>query len=267
MDRLQNLFRHGRSRSRREFDSSIGQKTNDTQLPIEDTFQWSSPQPPHPSSLVGVTSTNQTHSHLSTDQSTVQDGERSLPASHESTPSKNETTSSHAPIRTDRERELVDSATTPISQEGWQVVLQREANIQLELDEEAMFPYEDANPCTVCQSLTLNSILAKGKRATRDVAGGGAKHHETWASLKDSANRECKLCILIRNALLAGTGGAESYLDRAGAKCSVYIRPEACKRGVIVGPIGIDLTVEHSNPALSKTVASCDIGIYTDIGN
>jgi hypothetical protein len=56
------------------------------------------------------------------------------------------------------------------------------------LDDE-LFPYEDANPCEVCQRITLEELSS------------GYTHHN-FAGLVKSSSKGCKICILLKLACL-----------------------------------------------------------------
>lgn len=122
------------------------------------------------------------------------------------------------------------------------------AQPQLKLQEDLMFPCEDATPCSSCATLTVEKIL---KGDTR----------RSWSSLNTNADLGCKLCNLFRSGLL------NALIDKAiiprvtSSPHYVKVWTSAETRSTIVG-----LFVDKGRPSLDRMDASCQIGLYTDIG-
>jgi hypothetical protein len=55
-----------------------------------------------------------------------------------------------------------------------------------------MFPYEDANPCKVCDRITLAALISEE----------GYANHRSYLDLLHKAQKGCRLCNLINKALL-----------------------------------------------------------------
>jgi hypothetical protein len=60
------------------------------------------------------------------------------------------------------------------------------------MEEDSMFPYEDACPCLVCRDIRIDALLSED----------GYAHHESCAALKSAAIKGCRLCFMIMRSLL-----------------------------------------------------------------
>src|SRR5882757_9094408 len=60
-----------------------------------------------------------------------------------------------------------------------------------------MFPFVDATPCDVCKGISVSKLASEN----------GYPHHQSLDDLLNAADRGCKLCHLIRDAIMrVGSG-------------------------------------------------------------
>jgi hypothetical protein len=68
-----------------------------------------------------------------------------------------------------------------------------------------MFPYEDANPCNICGSITLAELISED----------GYTHHRRYLDLLSSVQKGCIFCSLINKALLLSKSNLSLTSHRA----------------------------------------------------
>jgi hypothetical protein len=110
-----------------------------------------------------------------------------------------------------------------------------------------MFPYEDADPCSSCNKLTLEKLQK-----------GGFK--QNWTEMSNRADEGCKLCGLFRDALLSSEGGPERILQAMSSGGSVLVSTSPTTGSVLVRLFQDKDNVAH------RMIAIYHIGLYTDIG-
>ncbi|KAF4636815.1 hypothetical protein G7Y89_g1265 [Cudoniella acicularis] len=129
------------------------------------------------------------------------------------------------------------------------------------IPEEDMFPYEDANPCSACMFLSVKKIIKSGfevqplnKTLQRR---GECSHHRSWTSLVISAEAGCKLCSLFEKELRASTGKDLDFSAKDVPVILTYGKTEG---------FGSSPSINQNKfiVRLKGRIASCEIGVYRD---
>jgi hypothetical protein len=103
------------------------------------------------------------------------------------------------------------------------------------LDDE-LFPYEDANPCKVCQRITLEELSS------------GFAHHN-FAGLVKSSSKGCKICTLLKSACLQTQC---TYLDISDLTQIRLTEEQLLQSIEAEGHVDIPVHLSCSQPKASK---------------
>lgn len=149
-----------------------------------------------------------------------------------------------------------------------------------------MFPYEDANPCNICDGITLAALISED----------GYAHHRRYRDLLDTVQKGCMLCNLINKALLLSKSNlsltsrqASDHLDFTGLlevntgeiklqwqqkqRSRDHARPFfdifRPRPDILVSDVlSIAIAVgENQNRATWPQVSYAELGFYTDPGS